>query len=188
LGKVIWDNEFVDVIFNSGNGVSEVTESWFEHAIDARVLGRRVQFCAPEEMIWSKAFVMERERYDGADVAHLLRATGKSLDWRRVLQYFGPHWPVLLSHLILFDFIYPGERSPVPQEIVEVLLRRWQEQNRRRPHYPGLCQGTLLSRAQYLVDIEDWGYHDARLAPAGNMTTEEIKDWTPVVAPKNGRP
>ena len=27
-----------------------------------------------EEMIWSKAFIMERERYDGADVAHILRA------------------------------------------------------------------------------------------------------------------
>jgi hypothetical protein len=26
-----------------------------------------VIFCPPEEMIWSKAFVMERERYDGAD-------------------------------------------------------------------------------------------------------------------------
>jgi hypothetical protein len=30
-------------------------------------------------MIWSKAFVMERERYDGADVAHvILRRAGSS--------------------------------------------------------------------------------------------------------------
>ena len=26
-----------------------------------------------EESLWQKAFIMERERYDGADVAHLLR-------------------------------------------------------------------------------------------------------------------
>ena len=27
---------------------------------------------APEKIILTKAFVMERERYDGADIAHLL--------------------------------------------------------------------------------------------------------------------
>jgi hypothetical protein len=41
-----------------------------------------------------------------------------------------------------------------------------------------ICQGTLLSRAQYLVDIGKWGYRDARLAPLGNMSGEEIAYWT----------
>jgi hypothetical protein len=58
-----------------------------------------------EETIWSKAFVMERERYDGADIAHLLRASAERLDWHRLLERFDAHWPVLLSHLILFGFI-----------------------------------------------------------------------------------
>lgn len=38
------------------------------------VLGIPVQLCPPEEMLWSKSYVMERERYDGAEVMHLLRA------------------------------------------------------------------------------------------------------------------
>ena len=29
-----------------------------------------------EEMIWSKAFIQERERFDGADIHHLLRCKG----------------------------------------------------------------------------------------------------------------
>ena len=29
-------------------------------------------------MIWSKAFIMERERYDGADIAHLIWRAGAS--------------------------------------------------------------------------------------------------------------
>ena len=37
------------------------------------LLGVPVKHCAPEEMIWMKAYIMERERFDGADIAHILR-------------------------------------------------------------------------------------------------------------------
>ena len=59
-----------------------VDDLWFTHAAPGRVLGVPVLLCPPEEMIWSKAFIMERERYDGADVAHLILACGRELDWR----------------------------------------------------------------------------------------------------------
>jgi hypothetical protein len=36
-------------------------------------------------MIWSKAFVMERECDDGADIARVPRARGDRLDWQRLL-------------------------------------------------------------------------------------------------------
>jgi len=42
-------------------------------------------------MIWSKAFIMERDRYDGADIAHIIRTCGKGLDWSRLLHRFGSH-------------------------------------------------------------------------------------------------
>jgi hypothetical protein len=41
-----------------------------------------------------------------------------------------------------------------------------------------VCQGTLLSRQQYLHDLSELGMKDARLQPAGNMTAEEIIRWT----------
>jgi hypothetical protein len=41
-----------------------------------------------------------------------------------------------------------------------------------------ICQGTLLSVVQYRIDIECWGYRDARLIPRGNMRSEEIAHWT----------
>ncbi|MDB4890346.1 MAG: uncharacterized protein JWL61_2201, partial [Gemmatimonadetes bacterium] len=40
------------------------------------------------------------------------------------------------------------------------------------------CQGTLNSRAQYLVDIGQYGYADARLTPRGNMSAEDAIFWT----------
>jgi hypothetical protein len=46
-----------------------------------------------------------------------------------------------------------------------------------------MCQGTLLSLRRYRVDVERWGYRDARLAPLGNMTVEEIARWTAAFPP-----
>lgn len=74
LGKIYYQRDFIDVIFSSGNGVCLVDDDWFENSVAGEVVEVPVIFCPPEEMIWAKAFVMERERYDGADVAHLIRA------------------------------------------------------------------------------------------------------------------
>jgi hypothetical protein len=41
-----------------------------------------------------------------------------------------------------------------------------------------ICYGTIISRQQYLVDITERGYKDARLQPNGNMNAEEIAHWT----------
>ena len=41
--------------------------------------------------------------------------------------------------------------------------------------------GTLTSRAQYLVDVREWGFEDARLAPHGTLTEEEVKHWTEAI-------
>jgi hypothetical protein len=181
LAKVFFAEDFIDVIFSSGNGLCAVDDTWFAHAVRGEVLGMPVQLCPPEEIIWQKTFVMERERFDGADVAHLLRAFGKDLDWARLLGRFGSHWRVLLAHLILFSFIYPSHRSEVPEAVLRELLGRLQVEMSSPVPRDLLCQGTLLSRAQYLVDIERWGYQDARLRPRGRMTAEEIDLWTAAI-------
>ena len=181
LAKAHQGEEFVDVIFAAGNGVARVDDGWFEHAVDSEVLAMPVRICPAEEMIWSKAFVMERERYDGADVAHLLRARADRLDWSRLLDRFGPHWRVLLSYLVLFGFIYPAERASVPSWVMHELLDRLLAETDGAPPADPVCQGTLLSRAQYLVDLERWGYQDARLVPRGAMSPEEIARWTEAI-------
>jgi hypothetical protein len=39
----------------------------------------------------------------------------------------------------------------------------------------------LLSRAQYLVDVDRDGFWDARLDPVGKMTAEEVEHWTAAI-------
>jgi hypothetical protein len=159
LAKARSGDDFVDVVFSSGNGVARVDAGWLEHGEEAEVLGAHVKLCPPEETIWSKAFIMERERYDGADVAHLLHACGRRLDWRRLLARFDRDWPVLLSHLVLFDYVYPDERAAVPRWVRRELLERLQARAADPPR-PGRrrCRGPLLSKVQYAVDLECWGY------------------------------
>ena len=181
LGKARVEGDCIDVIYSSGNGLADVDGAWFTHAVPATVLGVSVRLCPLEETIWSKAFVMERERYDGADVSHLIRACHGRLDWRRLLARFGPHWRVLLSHLILFGFIYPGERGCIPPGVMLALCRLLERESRRPPSGQRLCQGTLLSRQQYLTDISRWGYVDGRLAPHGPMTAEDVAHWTAAI-------
>jgi len=178
LAKAYSDSLFLDVIFSSGNGQCEVDDSWFPYARDAEILGVPVQLCPPEEMIWQQAFVMERERYDGANVAHLIRALSGQLDWSRLLARFGPHWRVLLAHLVLFGFVYPSHRTYVPAWVMRDLISRLDKELESRPSEEPICQGTLLSRAQYLIDVEQRGYQDARLAPQGNLTREDVNRWT----------
>ena len=181
LGKARLGSECIDVIYSSGNGVADVDDEWFAHAVPATVLGVRVQLSPPEEMIWSKAFVMERERFDGADIAHLLLARHARLDWRRLLRRFGPHWRVLLSHLVLFGFVYPGQRGVVPASVLRVLARRLARESRAPAPEERLCRGTLLSRAQYLTDVSVRGYADGRLGPHGAMTPEDVARWTAAI-------
>jgi hypothetical protein len=178
LGKVYAEESFVDIIFSSGNGVAVVDDEWFEHAEDATVLDRQVLLSPVEEMIWSKAFVLERERYDGADVAHLIRARGKELDWERLFRRFDPHWHLLFSHLLLFRFAYPSERAVVPRWVLRGLLGRLEWELGAEVPGRRVCQGTLLSARQYLPDVEAWGYEDARLDPDVQMTKADIAQLT----------
>jgi hypothetical protein len=181
LAKAHHGDKFMDVIFNSGNGVAEVDDEWFAHAVSELVLGVPVKLSPAEEMIWSKSLIMERERYDGADVAHVFRHCSGLLNWDRLVRRFGPHWRVLLSHVVLFGFIYPGERALIPSSVVRDLVGRLLTELEEPTRNSKVCQGTLLSRAQYLVDIDEWGYEDARVSPRGGLTPEQIDIWTAAI-------
>jgi hypothetical protein len=182
LGKAFHGDDFVDLIWSAGNGVARVDDLWFEHAVQETVFDVDVELIPAEEMIWSKGLIMERERYDGADVAHVIRAVGRTLDWRRLIDRYAGHWRALFAHVILFGFIYPSERSSVPAWVIEELSERLRGETAQPDAAEKICFGTIISRQQYLKDIEEWGYRDARLQPLGNMSEDEIAHWTAGIA------
>lgn len=183
LGKVFRGDDFADLAFRSANGEGGVDDDWFRYAVEEQLWGIPVKLCPPEETIWSKAFIMERERFDGADIVHILRATAEKLDWARLLRRFGDKWRILLVHLVLFGFVYPSERHRIPKAVMQELVGRLQ--NELDPADDAaifnLCQGTLISREQYLKDVHEWGYVDARVEPRGNLSEEDVQHWTAAI-------
>jgi hypothetical protein len=95
-----------------------------------------------------------------------------------LLERFGPHWRVLFSHIVLFGFIYPAERDRVPGWVLRELNNRFQAELTAGPRKESVCQGTLLAAIQYLPDVTEWNYRDARLSPEGNLTPAQVAEWT----------
>jgi len=182
LGKAFCGEFFVDVIFGSGNGIAVVDDEWFTNAVRDTVFDLPVFLCPAEEMIWSKALIQERERFDGADVAHVLLARGPQLDWQRVLRRFAGNWRVLLSHLVMFGFIYPSERDRIPGWVLHELMQRLEQSLSAPLPAERVCRGTLLSRQQYLHDVEQQGFIDARALPENPMSDDQIATWTAGIA------
>ena len=175
LAKVQSGRVYIDIIFRSGNGLGPVDDGWFQHAREATIFGLQVEIVAPEELIWQKAYIMERERFDGADVAHLLSACATNLDWSRLLKRFDTDWRILWGHLILFGFIFPSKRHLIPLELVKDLNAKVLKEQTEPAGSDPVCNVTLLSRIQYQADLAD--FLDARLTGRSTISSEELQRW-----------
>lgn len=181
IAKIHKGEAFIDLIFRAGNGLCEVTETWFDHARKIKCLELEVDLCPPEELILMKSYVMDRGRFDGADIAHMIRACGPTLDWDRLAASYGDNWHVLLCHLTLFGFVYPGEVSVIPELLYRDLLDRARAMRREPPIDERVCRGPLLSRGEYQHDIEQWDYKDARQIGEHALKAADIEKWTNAV-------
>ena len=138
------------------NGVIVVEDSWIERARPAVVHGVETQVLAPEELVASKIFVAKRERFDGADIAHVIYGTYPSFDWDRELQLVGEDWEMLLWSLLLFRYVYPAQTHYVPARIWRDLLRRLEKQI-TRPDPQAKFRGSLVDDNMFAIDVDEWG-------------------------------
>lgn len=166
---------FIDLIFRAASGIWEVDDAWLDHAFPGDVVGRTAPLCPAEELIWSKAMVMERDRFDGADIAHVIHSRGRELDWPRLSHRAAGHEGILLGHLSFYRYIYPCDPQNVPDAVLKELFQKVLDY---RPAADQVCRGTLVSWEQYLPDINERGLIDGRLRPWGKLTRQEIEVWT----------
>lgn len=175
LAKVREQDSFVDLIFRGSNGVCSVGPTWFENAAHGQVFGQAISVVRAEDLIFMKAFVMERERFDGLDIVHLLFRQADSLDWDRLLDWFAGDRGLLLTLLALFQYVYPFRAGSVPDRIRQELAPTWLQPDQVSEP---LCNGTLLSKRQFDVDIAQWELVDARSRDRCQITEEEIRAWS----------
>lgn len=160
LGKVHKGDLFFDIIFASSNGTMPVNDQWFTDTRQIEVFGSTVSIVGPTELIWSKAFIQLRHRYDGADVVHVLLKQHERIDWPRLMAYMEVHWEVLLMHLLNFRWIYPSERDHVPRWVMDELMARLNRQLDLPPSHMKVCRGRMFSRIDYQIAVDEWGFAD----------------------------
>ena len=159
LAKVRRDDYFVDLITGMSNATLSVDESWIRNAEPASVLGIPTRVLAPEELLVSKLFVTRRERFDGADIAHIIYGTAGNLDWGRILHHAGEHWEMLLWALVLFRYVYPAQTHYVPAVLWQDLLDRFRKLV-LEPDGQGKFRGSLIDDNMFAIDVKDWGLDD----------------------------
>jgi Uncharacterised nucleotidyltransferase len=161
LAKAMWDDKPVDLIFGTGNGLSFIDSIWFERSRAGLLAGTPVRVAPPEELILHRLFVSERHRSDVADVLHLIVCRGDEFDWERLLWRLNDHWRLLLAQIHLYDYVYPGHRARVPQWVRRKLYDA-AEAAVAEVGDASICQGTLISRFSYSIDVNEWGFRDLR--------------------------
>lgn len=156
LAKARKDEFFVDLITGMSNGVIFVEDSWIERARPAVVHGVKTRVLAPEELVASKLFVAKRERFDGADIAHIIYGTYKVFDWNRELELVGEDWEILFWSLAFFRYVYPAQTHYVPADVWRELLGKFRKAVATRDS-KARFRGSLVDENMFAIDLNEWG-------------------------------
>src|SRR5438445_3565260 len=138
------------------NAVITVDSSWIELAHPALIVSIPTRVLATKELLPLKLSVTRRERFDGADIAHIIYGTKGRLDWDRVLRHAGEHWEILFWALILFHFVYPAHSDYVPRPLWTNLLSRF-ENEIENPDPKAPFRGSLVDEIMFAIDLQEWG-------------------------------
>jgi hypothetical protein len=162
LAKGTMGDRFVDLIYGMGNGVAFIDDQWHARSRPGVVAAHGVRVAPVEELIWHRLFISERHRHDTSDILHLLLCVGDTLDWERLLERVGLHWPLLLAQCQMFSYVYPGHRSNIPSWVMEKLLEQARADVGRDEEESDVTRGTLISRFSFAIDVREWGFADPR--------------------------
>jgi hypothetical protein len=162
LAKATMGECFVDLIYGMGNGIAVIDKSWIEHSCAGILAACPVRIAPPEELIWHRLFISERHRHDMSDILHVMLCYGDTLDWERLIDLVGEHWPLLLSQILMFSYVYPGYRTNVPDWVPETLLERARAQIGHNAEDTDLTRGPLISRFSFTIDVREWGFSSRR--------------------------
>ena len=162
LAKATHGEYFIDLIYGMGNGVAVIDEGWITHSRQGILAASPVRIAPAEELIWHRLFISERHRHDMSDIVHLILCLGDTLDWERLVRRVGENWPLLLSQVLMFSYVYPGYRSNIPSWVPEQLLERARAEVGRDEPELDFTRGPLISRFSFMIDVREWGFSDPR--------------------------
>ena len=161
LAKAHKDPYFVDLIFANPNKEIQIDMGWIRRSTTVELFGMSIPLIALEELIISKIYVARMDRFDGADICHLIRGSKGQLDWHWLSRCLGRDQELLLWHFVLFQYVYPGHVHLLPTPLMDRIYESM-SRNRINPPAEKTFRGMLIDPVSFEVDCRMWGYEDIR--------------------------
>jgi Uncharacterised nucleotidyltransferase len=137
----------VDVIWSMANYRAEVDRSWLDSGPVIDLRGVRCRVLSAEVMLWTKLFVLQRDRCDWPDIMNLLYACGPHMDWEHLLHRIDGEARLLSGGLMVFQWLCPGRAREMPHWL-------WERLRLPAPHAG--TNGDIDSEHVRLLDSRPW--------------------------------
>jgi hypothetical protein len=137
----------VDAIWAMANQRTAVDSRWLTLGPEVILRGERLRSIPIEELIWSKLYVLQRDRSDWGDVLRLLAAQAESVDWNRLLARMGEDTPLLTGALAVMAWLDPHRANDIPRSV-------WDHIGLRPPR--PAHDAELSRRRAGLLDSRPW--------------------------------
>jgi Uncharacterised nucleotidyltransferase len=128
-------NVIVDVIWAMANQRAQVDDAWFERAPQFTIRGERLRLVPPEELLWCKLYIIQRDRCDWTDIFNLVHEHGPRMDWAYLVRRAEDDVPLLHAMLTVYSWICPKETRQLPAWLSARLAAAQKAMRSRTPSY-----------------------------------------------------
>ena len=141
------EGHIVDLIWAMANHSTFVDEQWLGPSRSVLIHGLELPLTPVEELVFSKLYVIQRERCDWQDLFNIIYRQGERLDWPRLLEIVGIDAPVLGAMMRVYAWLCPEPATALPGWIWERMCVL--------PPDPAPGRGVDRGRIA-LIDTRDW--------------------------------
>jgi hypothetical protein len=107
----------VDAIWAMANLRASVDEYWLTTGPEVTIYGERLRAIPIEELIWSKLYVLQRDRSDWGDVINLIDARADDIDWNHLVDRLAEDAPLLGGALSVVGWLAPDRARDIPEPV-----------------------------------------------------------------------
>jgi hypothetical protein len=111
------DGLIIDFIWAAPNHRMQVDDRWLTNGRSVTIAGCKIQLLPPEELIWSKIYVLQHDRCDWPDLLNVLYNEAETLDWEHLLNRMGDDAPILGALMSVFRWLSPDKAVGLPNWI-----------------------------------------------------------------------
>jgi hypothetical protein len=114
-------NVIVDVIWAMANQRAQVDDDWFRPGAQLTIRGERLSLVPPEELLWCKLYIIQRDRCDWTDVFNLVHEYGPGMDWAYLIRKLEEDVPLLQAMLKVYGWLCPEDVKQLPASLWRAL-------------------------------------------------------------------